>query len=146
MELDNCVKFGPWTLELDKYLLFTAEIEHELDPLCFKLLCHFLTFGNKITTREELSKNVWKQNYVDDNAIYRAISELRKCLKHPSYQSQFIKTHHKKGYSFTAPISTFAKRKDPIKKATPSQIEKEPINFQDNTKEQSIVNVSISIL
>lgn len=105
MDLIVALKFGPWSLEPHRCLLTSSDIEKELDPLSYKLLSYFLACGNKITTRDELAEHVWGQRYVDDNAIYRAISELRKHLHHPDYTQPFIKTHHKKGYSFTARVS-----------------------------------------
>jgi hypothetical protein len=42
---------------------------------------------------------VWQQSHVDDNAINRAMSELKKHLKHPSLNESLIKTHYRQGYS-----------------------------------------------
>jgi hypothetical protein len=44
---------------------------------------------------------VWQQSFVDDNAINRAISELRKQLAHPIEKAPLLKTHYRKGYSLT---------------------------------------------
>jgi hypothetical protein len=43
--------------------------------------------------------SVWQQSHVDDNAINRAMSELKKHLKHPSLKEPLIKTHYRQGYS-----------------------------------------------
>lgn len=44
---------------------------------------------------------MWQQSFVDDNAINRAISELRKQLAHPTEKAPLLKTHYRKGYSLT---------------------------------------------
>ena len=44
---------------------------------------------------------MWQQSFVDDNAINRAISELRKQLAHPIEKAPLLKTHYRKGYSLT---------------------------------------------
>lgn len=106
------LKFGPWILDLQRFLLVSETIQRELDPLTFKLLCYFLRKGTSISTREDLIEHVWQTAHVDDNAIYRAISDLRKQLSHPNYDKPFVKTHHKKGYSFSVEVTTLAANND----------------------------------
>jgi DNA-binding winged helix-turn-helix (wHTH) protein/Tol biopolymer transport system component len=97
-------EFGPWTFYPERYLLISSGIEKELDPLSYKLLSYFLEHGKRVVPREELILQVWQQKFVDDNAINRAISELRKQLKHIDHQAPLIKTHHKKGYSVATDV------------------------------------------
>ena len=97
-------KFGPWFFYPERCLLVSLGVEKELDPLAYKLLNYFLTQDQRIISRQELAEQVWKQKFVDDNAINRAISDLRKQLKYCDQQTQLIKTHHRKGYSITADV------------------------------------------
>ncbi|MDP2561317.1 winged helix-turn-helix domain-containing protein [Psychrobium sp. 1_MG-2023] len=97
--------FGPWVLISQRCLLTSPEVEKELDPLSFKLLCFFIDNQGRIIPRQELVEKVWQQSFVDDNAINRAISELRKQLSHPQFKSHIIKTHYRKGYSLTVEVS-----------------------------------------
>lgn len=94
------VKFGSWVLELSKQTITDGDVKRELEPLLFKLLCYFIINNEKIVTRQNLVDDVWCQNYVDDNAINRAMSELRKILKSENQKGQVVKTHYRKGYSF----------------------------------------------
>lgn len=94
------VKFGSWTLELSKQTISDGDVERELEPLLFKLLCYFILNNEHIVTRQNLVDDVWCQNYVDDNAINRAMSELRKILKSERQKGIVVKTHYRKGYSF----------------------------------------------
>lgn len=73
--------------------------------MAFKLLSYFVANVGRIIAREELVAEVWQQTFVDDNAINRAISELRKQLSHPDHKAPLIKTHYRKGYSLTVPIT-----------------------------------------
>uniref|UniRef100_UPI004047C96E winged helix-turn-helix domain-containing protein n=1 Tax=Rheinheimera sp. TaxID=1869214 RepID=UPI004047C96E len=75
----------------------------ELEPLLIKLLQCFAKEPGRIVSRQELIDTIWQQSYVDDNAINRAISELRKALQHPELPQSPIKTHHRKGYSLQLP-------------------------------------------
>ncbi len=114
--------FGPWTFDPSRCLLLADNVELELDPLSFKLLSYFITQGQKIVSREELVEQVWQQKFVDDNAINRAISDLRKQLKTKDYKAQVIKTHYRKGYSFQLDVTELTS-KQVNKEGTPQQSE-----------------------
>jgi DNA-binding winged helix-turn-helix (wHTH) protein len=95
----DIIQLGPWQLGLTDYSLSNSQQRVELEPLLFKLLVFFANNPRRIITRQELVEAIWQQSYVDDNAINRAISELRKVLQHPELPISPIKTHHRKGYS-----------------------------------------------
>ncbi len=94
-------QIGPWLFSPARCIISSSGIERELDPLTFKLINYFITQPDRIIARQELVDNVWQQNFVDDNAINRAISELRKQLNHHEHKAPLIKTHYRKGYSLT---------------------------------------------
>ncbi|MBD1581836.1 winged helix-turn-helix domain-containing protein [Pseudoalteromonas sp. S16_S37] len=94
------VKFGAWTLDPKKQCIYDGSTERELEPLLFRLLCYFIINNEQIITRQDLVDDVWCQKYVDDNAINRAMSELRKILKSDLQKGIVVKTHYRKGYSF----------------------------------------------
>ncbi|WDE08450.1 winged helix-turn-helix domain-containing protein [Thalassomonas viridans] len=98
-------QIGPWLFSPARCLLTSNEIERELEPLVFKLLTYFIAQQERIIPRQELVEQVWQQSFVDDNAINRAISELRKQLKHPVEKAPLIKTHYRKGYSLTVTVT-----------------------------------------
>lgn len=93
------IQLGPWQLSVTEYSLNNQSQRIELEPLLFKLLHYFASHPRRIINRQELVEAIWQQSYVDDNAINRAISELRKVLQHPELPVSPIKTHHRKGYS-----------------------------------------------
>ena len=95
----DIIHLGPWQLGVADYTLSNQQQRIELEPLLFKLLHYFATHPRRIINRQELVEAIWQQSYVDDNAINRAISELRKVLQHPELPVSPIKTHHRKGYS-----------------------------------------------
>lgn len=115
------VTFGAWSLDPKRQCIFDGEVERELEPLLFKILCYLIINNEQIITRQDLVDDVWCQNYVDDNAINRAMSELRKVLKSDRQRGVVVKTHYRKGYSFfpDAHIEYFDKKisipeKEPI--------------------------------
>ena len=96
---DNVIFVGEWQLNIKQQTISDGVHTRELEPLLFKLLCFFIENNERIITRQELVENIWQQSFVDDNAINRAISELRKVLKSEKQPGQTIKTHYRKGYS-----------------------------------------------
>lgn len=94
------VKFGAWCLNIKRQIISDGIVEKELEPLLFKILSYLILNKSTIITRQNLIDDVWCQSYVDDNAINRAISELRKILKSPNQAALVVKTHYRKGYSF----------------------------------------------
>ncbi|TMP26587.1 transcriptional regulator [Pseudoalteromonas rubra] len=96
----KAVKFGSWTLDPKRQTISDGEVTRELEPLLFKILCYLILNNDQIITRDDLVNDVWCQNYVDNNAINRAMSELRKVLKSEKQKGLVVKTHYRKGYSF----------------------------------------------
>jgi len=95
----DSIQLGPWQFRPADFSISDATQRKELEPLLVKLLCCFAKEPGRIISRQELVDTIWQQSYVDDNAINRAISELRKALQHPALSQSPIKTHHRKGYS-----------------------------------------------
>ena len=99
------VKFANWTLCIRSCSLISDEVTQELTPLSYKILCFFIKNPNRIISRDEFVNSVWSNHYVDDNAINKAISDLRRMLKTSDDVPNVIKTHYKKGYSFNSEIN-----------------------------------------
>ncbi len=113
-------QIGPWQFIENRCVLVSEGIERELDPLLAKLLIYFATRSQQIIPRQELVEQVWKQSFVDDNAINRAISELRKQLAHPVHKAPLIKTHYRKGYSLTVVAQKMVEPEAVIPPSTPT--------------------------
>ncbi|MAG66444.1 MAG: hypothetical protein CMK74_11335 [Pseudomonadales bacterium] len=103
-ELPNEIQFNGWVLKpKSNYISFESNTV-DLEPLLFDLLVYFALHQGEIITRQDLITYVWKQKFVDDNSINRAMSALRRVLKTSGDSAQAIKTHYKKGYSFTPDV------------------------------------------
>jgi len=125
-------QIGPWLFTPAFCTISDADKNIELDPLLFKILYYLVKEHGRIISREELVEKVWQQSFVDDNAINRAISELRKQLSHPSHPAQLIKTHYRKGYSLVVSA-------DLISEATTSESESndDKSKVSDNVAQKS---------
>ena len=132
-------QIGPWQFISNRCVITSNHLERELDPLLVKLLLHFIDKPQQIVSRQELIESVWQQSFVDDNAINRAISELRKQLAHPIEKAPLLKTHYRKGYSLTVIPE----------RLTQANVSKEPANiFPDSpgisAKNEEIASATIS--
>ncbi|KTF14099.1 transcriptional regulator [Pseudoalteromonas sp. H105] len=113
-------QIGPWQFISNRCVITSDNLERELDPLLVKLLLHFINKPQQIISRQTLIENVWQQSFVDDNAINRAISELRKQLAHPTEKAPLLKTHYRKGYSLTVIPKNLAQANESEQPANPS--------------------------
>ncbi|MEI5640056.1 MULTISPECIES: winged helix-turn-helix domain-containing protein [unclassified Pseudoalteromonas] len=140
------VIFGAWTLDPRRQCISDGEVERELEPLLFNILCYLAINCDQIITRQDLVDDVWRQNFVDDNAINRAISELRKVLKSDRQKGAIVKTHYRKGYSFfVEPIVIYheeAEYPQPQKQGKVSGIQPE---VNDKRKKSPLIFISIII-
>lgn len=134
-------QIGPWLFIPQKCILCSNSTgDIELEPILFKLLDYFVNNQDKIISRQELVEHVWQQTFVDDNAINRAMSELRKKLSHPENPVPLIKTHYRKGYSITVEViavptsGASAAKNTPITKRQENLESKHPQTTEDNNK------------
>ncbi|MBZ9613252.1 winged helix-turn-helix domain-containing protein [Rheinheimera maricola] len=104
----DTMQLGPWTFTPTDFSISDGTQRKELEPLLIKLLLCFAKEPGRIVSRQELIDTIWQQSFVDDNAINRAISELRKALQHPGLAQSPIRTHHRKGYSLQLPAISAA--------------------------------------
>ncbi|MFP3364260.1 winged helix-turn-helix domain-containing protein [Pseudoalteromonas sp. SIMBA_148] len=127
-------QIGPWQFISNRCVITSNHLERELDPLLVKLLLHFIDKPQQIVSRQELIESVWQQSFVDDNAINRAISELRKQLVHPIEKAPLLKTHYRKGYSLTVIPE----------RLTQANVLKEPVNILPDSPGISAKNEEIA--
>lgn len=98
------IQFGAWRLSPKSQKITDGEVSKELEPLIYTLLVYLLENHERIIPKSELVDYVWRQKYVDDNAINRAFSVLRKILKSENQRGLIVKTHYRKGYSIIVPV------------------------------------------
>lgn len=138
-------QFGSWILTTEDQSLMDDKNNRQLEPLLYNILVYLITNSERIISRQELVDNVWKQNYVDDNAINRAMSELRKALKSESQRGHVVKTHYRSGYSFLLPV-TIEYRQDQNKKDTPETSVPEKVTAKPRTKTPYLLPLKMVLL
>jgi tetratricopeptide (TPR) repeat protein len=79
--------------------------ERHLRQQSFHLLLYMLERPQALIRKEDLVANFWQGAAVTDNAVVQCIKEIRKVLGDDPREPRFIKTIHKIGYRFIAPVS-----------------------------------------
>lgn len=89
--------------------LRTAEVRRSgealhLEPLLLKLLVHLIESRDRLVPKEELLSAVWRDSFVTEGALTKAVGRLRRALGDDSHAPRFIQTTHSLGYRFIAEV------------------------------------------
>jgi eukaryotic-like serine/threonine-protein kinase len=76
----------------------------ELEPKTYRLLRFLIENRHRALTKNEIFENVWEGAAVTDNALARAIAQLRKALGDDSRRPRYIETVPTVGYRFVAEV------------------------------------------
>ena len=72
--------FGPFTLDVSSFRLLRGGQPIPTAPQPLELLSYLVARPQSLVTKEELFRSVWRNVIVTDNALTRAVSELRTAL------------------------------------------------------------------
>lgn len=71
-----------------------------LEPKSLKVLEYLIENRSRVVTKEELIAQIWEGAFVTDNALTRAVAQLRKGLGDDARQARYIETVPTVGYRF----------------------------------------------
>src|SRR5215469_15903825 len=96
--------FGDFTLDLDCGLLRRAGQEVPLRPKVFETLAYLVEHHGRVVRKATLIEAIWPNTAITDNSLPQCILEIRRALMDDS--QELIRTVSRRGYVFTAPVST----------------------------------------
>jgi len=96
-------EFGPFRLDLAEHQLLRDGGPVPLTPKTFDLLRVLVQHAGHLVEKDTLLKEVWPDNFVEEGALNRSISVIRKLLDEGTGQ-KYIETVPKRGYRFVAPV------------------------------------------
>ena len=73
-----------------------------LEPKSFRLLQFLIENRDRVVSKEEIFEAVWPGAFVSDNALTRAIAQIRKAIGDDTKQPRYIETVPTIGYRFSA--------------------------------------------
>jgi serine/threonine protein kinase/TolB-like protein/Tfp pilus assembly protein PilF len=118
-------EFGPFHIDTVERLLFRGEEKIPLPPKAIDTLLALLENKGRVLDKDELLKMVWPDTFVEEGALARNVSALRKVLGNGADDFQYIETIPKRGYRFVAPVKDLT---------APVDVEVEPEEVDDGRK------------
>lgn len=95
-------RLGEWQVDAAGHELLGAAGRVRLQPRQMQLLLRLAREPDTVLRREQLLEEVWEGRYVNDEALSRAIAELRQLLRDDPRAPRYIETVPKLGYRLIA--------------------------------------------
>ena len=119
-------RFGPYRIDAAERLLHHGPELISLPPKALDTLLVLLESAGRMVDKSDLMKAVWPDTFVEEGALARNVSLLRKALEDTGNEPRYIETIPKRGYRFIAPVEAAplppkgAPRTAPLPLPTPS--------------------------
>jgi DNA-binding winged helix-turn-helix (wHTH) protein len=115
-----------------------------LGPRAFDLLWDLLDNAGRVVGKEELFERVWRGVAVTDNALTRAVKELRDAIGDDARAPRYVETIPRRGYRFVAPVRTGAPPSKVVLAVLPfADLSQEPEDyFCDGLTEELITQIA----
>jgi len=105
MESHFIYRFDGITLDTATRRLRRGDQELLLEPKAFRLLEFLIENRDRVLGKEEIFRVVWSETNVTDNALARAIAQIRKALEDDPRQPRFVETLPAVGYRFIGKLT-----------------------------------------
>src|SRR5688572_30046168 len=96
--------FGAYSLDTQLYELRRAGERLHLGPQVFNVLAYLLAHRDRVVSRDELFEQLWRDQFVTDDALGRCIRTARRVLGDNPRTPQYIAAVRGRGYRFMAPV------------------------------------------
>lgn len=97
-------RFGDFELEPASYELRRGGEATRIEPRVFELLVYLIEERDRVVPKSELLDRVWKDQFVGDSVLSRAVYEARRCLGETSQEPRYLQTVHGRGYRFIGEV------------------------------------------
>ncbi len=106
--------FGEFVLDVTgRELVRSGKVVHA-EPKVFDLLVDLVRHRDRVVVRQELLERLWPDTAVCPGALHQCVWALRRVLGEPA-NGRYVKTLHRRGYRFTAPIRVAPEREPPLR-------------------------------
>jgi DNA-binding winged helix-turn-helix (wHTH) protein len=100
--------FGPFQLDASEQVLLRDGQSLPLKPKVFDVLAVLVQNSGRLVSKDELMKQVWADNFVEEGNLAVCIFEIRKALDANGNGHRYIETVPRRGYGSTNQLSTKA--------------------------------------
>ena len=98
--------FDDVAVDRENFRLVKGDEIRALEPRAFDLLIYLIERRGRLVEKQELFEKVWKEAFVTDNALTRAVKEIRRAIGDDASAPRYIETLPKRGYRFMAEVKT----------------------------------------
>lgn len=106
-------KFEDVTIDSGEFRVLKNNEVRKITPRAFEVLIYLVENAGRIVSKQDLFDEVWKENFVTDNALTRMIKEIRQVIGDDADAPIYIETVPKRGYRFIAKITLDKIQKSP---------------------------------
>ncbi|HEY3135522.1 MAG TPA: protein kinase [Blastocatellia bacterium] len=110
-----CYYFDDVTVDRENFRVLKRGEAQPVPPRAFDLLIYLIEHRERVVEKQELFEQVWREAFVTDNALTRAVKDIRRAIGDDAGSPRYIETLPKRGYRFIAQVTTV--RKPPIVQA-----------------------------
>ena len=98
------VRFGSFELDTARRQLFRDGLEVHLTPKAFDLVSLLIGAAPRVVPKRELHERLWPNGVVSDATLVGFVKEIRRALGDRKREAPLIRTAHRVGYAFDAPV------------------------------------------
>lgn len=98
-------RFGTFELDSQRRQLRRGGQDLHLTPKAFDLLSLLVEAAPRVVPKSELHQRLWPGGVVTDATLVGLVKEIRGVLEDTNPQAPFIRTAHRVGYAFDAPVT-----------------------------------------
>jgi TolB-like protein/DNA-binding winged helix-turn-helix (wHTH) protein len=106
-------RLGDWLVQPSLGRITRDDSTITLELKVMEVLVCLAEHAGDLVTRQQLTDDVWATEFVSDNTLTHAVTELRKALCDDAKSPTYIETIHRKGYRLVAPVAWVAKEREP---------------------------------
>jgi len=103
-------RFGSFELDAGRRQLFSRGVEIHLTPKAFDLLTLLIDAAPHVVPKAELHGRLWPNGVVTDSTLVGLVQEIRRALSDRDRNAPLIRTAHRVGYAFNAPVERAPRR------------------------------------
>ena len=98
--------FNEFCLDTEQFELTSNGQLLRSEPQVIELLAVLIENADRVVSKDEINEKVWKGRIVSESALSSRIKSLRKVLGDDGKNQNIIRTIHKRGFRFVAPVQS----------------------------------------
>ncbi len=105
---ETIYEFGPFRIDLDRYLLLRGDESIPLSPKVFETLLYLVQHRGEVGKKDDIISTIWPDTFVEESNLAQNIFLLRRALGEEKNEHRYIVTIPGVGYRFVASVTELA--------------------------------------